>query len=165
MAATMRWNEYNGASATETQGITNLNFGSVDQPNLDYTLYTIRRGEASFDKWIKIDFYSGTFNKVSNFKFWRSDGGTGDGPALPTGITIVGEAGSTADLTYTQPSQTALALSAVPNSEATALTVGPSAGLTTYGLTYYIHLQMQTDTTASPGDVGPIYFTFAWDEE
>ena len=166
MAASVRFNEYNGESATETQGISNLNFGSVDAPNLNPADYPIQRGDASYDKWIKLDFYGGVFNRVSDFKFWRSDGNHGDGPDLPAGISVVGEVGTPAsgDLTYTTPTQTALDLDPVPNTEATAWSVGPSE-LVSYGKTYYIHLQLQTTTEAATGDIPPIYWEFKWTEE
>ena len=164
MAATVEWCEYNGAAGSETVGISNVNFGSTDAPNIDPSQYPIRRGTNSFDKWLKIKF-SGDFNKVYNFKLWRSDGAGGSGPAMPTGIAMVGEVGYAEDLTYTQPGTSSIGDYDVPNTEAGAFLVGPSEGLTGAGYTYYMHLQLKTQETASTGSTPTWYLTFQWDEE
>jgi len=165
MAASVRWNEYNGAGATETTGITNVNAGSVDSPNLDPAANPVKVGEHAYDKWHKIDFFGGTFNKVSNFKFWRSDSGGGDGASLPTGITVKGEVGTPGggDLTFSQPATSAIAASDVPNTEAGALSVGPSE-LTATGKSHYIHTQVQSTGSAPTGET-QFWYTFRYDEE
>jgi len=164
MAAQVRWNEYNGPSGVETVGITNLNFGSVDQPNLNPAEAVIERGTNSFDKWIKIEFYGGTFNRVSEFKFWRCGADGGDGPPLPEGVVVKAEAGQSQDLVYQQPSRQSRIQTECPSSYATALSVGPSE-LTGYGKTYFIHLQVETTEQAPTGDVAMPYFQFMWKEE
>jgi hypothetical protein len=164
MAAQVRWNEYNGPSGTETTGITNLNFGSVDQPNLNPAHAVVERGTNSYDKWIKIEFYGGTFNRVSEFKFWRCSENGGDGPPLPPGVYCRAEAGYSQDLTYSQPTRNTLPMNECPNSYANALNVGP-AELTGYGKTYFIHLQVQTTEQAPTGDVPMPFFKFMWKEE
>lgn len=164
MAATVQWCEYNGAGEEETVGISNVNFGNIDAPNIDPAQYPIRRGQNSYDKWLKIKF-SGTFNKVYNFKLWRSDGAGGSGPAMPTGIAMVGEVGYSSDLDYSQPSTDSIGDYDVPNTEEGAFLIGPSDGLEGPGYTYYIHLQLKTQETAATGDTPTWYLTFQWDEE
>lgn len=165
MPALVRFNERNGAPpGTVTYGITNLNFGNIDAANLPYTSYPIRRGHNSYDKWIKLEWYSGSANKLSNFRFWRSNSEGGNGPSLPPGISFVAEAGTFSDLTYTTPSTSSIGAPECPNTEATALSVGPTS-LTSPGSTYYIHIQEQVSESASTGDVGDVYFTISYDEE
>jgi len=50
MAATARINEFNGASETKTNDITNTNMGSTDAVNLNPVTYPITPGENSFEK-------------------------------------------------------------------------------------------------------------------
>lgn len=157
-------NEYNGAGAVKTTGIVNVNFGSVDAPNLNPAQAVIERGTNSYDKWIRVDFYGGTFNRISNIKVWRSDGQFGDGPVLPSGVWVKGEAGSSSDLTYQQPSRVQRVTQDLPRLKSEALSVGP-AQLTTYGESYFIHLQLVTTTDAPTGDVDLGYIAVEWQEE
>jgi hypothetical protein len=166
MAATVRVNEFNGAGATETLGVTSLNFGAADVPNLTPASYSIQRGTCSFDKYWKVHFYGGTFNKVSVFKFWRCSSEGGEGAGLPTGVSIGAEVGTSGggDLVYAQPSASDKSLSACPSTVGTALAPGPSE-LTAFGKTYYIHCQMVTTEDAATGDVPTMYFALQWQEE
>ena len=127
MAATVRINERNGeAPGTLTNGITNLNFGNIDAANLSYTSYPVRRGYNSYDKWIKLEWYTGSANKLSSFKFWRSDNEGGPGASLPSGLSIVCEAGTDSDLVYVTPSTDSIEADECPNTEAGAVSVGPT---------------------------------------
>jgi hypothetical protein len=164
MAATVSWCEFNGASATETVGISNVNFGNHDSVNIVPASYPIRRGQNSYDKWLKMKF-AGTFNKVYNFKLWRSDSGGGEGAAMPTGISMVGEVGTGSNLSYAAPSTTSIGTYSVPNTEVSAFSVGPTAGLTGAGYAYYMHLQLKTTVDAATGDTPVWYLTFQYDEE
>lgn len=165
MPAVLRINERNGVvPGTVTHGITNLNFGNIDAAHLSYTAHPIRRGQNSFDKWIKLEWYTGAANRLSNFKFWRSDSLGGSGPSLPTGISIVCEVGVLSDLTYVQPSITSIGNHECPNTEAGGMVVGPSQ-LTAVGSTYFVRVQMKTTSQAATGDVPVQYFSFSWDEE
>ncbi len=165
MAATVRINERNGeAPGTLTNGITNLNFGNIDAANLQYASYPVRRGYNSYDKWIKLEWYTGSANKLSSFKFWRSDSEGGSGAALPSGLSIVCEAGVGSDLVYTTPSTEPIDADECPNTEAGALSVGPTE-LIGPGSTYYVHLQAQTTSQASTGDQPTMYFSFSYLEE
>lgn len=164
MAASFRWNEYNGAGETETTGISNANCGNSDAPNLVVASYPTQVGANAYDKWLKVDFYGGTFNKVDNFKFWRSDASGGNGAALPTDVLVKGEVGVGADLTYTTPATSSIAASNLASTEAGALSPGPAAGLTATGKSYYLHFQLQTGATAATGN-GTFYVTFRYDEQ
>lgn len=164
MAALVRWCEYNGPNCVETVGIQNLNFGSVDAPNLNPASAVIERGTASYDKWVKVEFYGGTFNRVSEFRFWRCSADGGDGPALPVGVSVRAEAGVESDLEYKVPSRQVRIGTECPSSEGSALVVGPSE-LRGYGKTYFIHLQVVTTEQAPTGDIQVPYFRFRWKEE
>ncbi len=167
MAATTEWDETNGAfPGGVTHGITGINTGSTDAPNLDPATYQITRPGWSHDKWWKFHFTGGIFTKVDNFKVWRSDNAGGDGPAsIATGIELEGEAGAGIDLTYTDPVNTDKGLSAMPYLEASALDVGPGAGFTGIGYSYYIHCQLRILATAAEGDTPTYNLTFRWDEK
>lgn len=149
MTATFSFDESNDAGEVITVGITNLNFGSVDDPNLVPVTYPIVAGTNSFDKYVKGAF-SGSFTRLENFKFWKASGSYETGE----GITFDGDS-----VVYVQPAQTATGDPAIDTSEPASQNVsignsltgyieGPPAGY--YKKTDYIRLQLQT-TIATPG--------------
>ena len=167
MAATAQWAEYNGAGETETVPITNINMGSNDSVNLTPATYPVTKPGWSYDKWWKI-YFTGTFNLVDNFKVWRSDSGGGDAGSDPlaTGVLFQAEVGApTTDLSYVQPVETDKGLSNIPYQEASALSPGPSAGLSSTGYSYYMHCQLEAEAGASTGDTPTYYLTFRYDEQ
>lgn len=168
MAASVEWDEYNGAGETLTSNITGINMGSFDGPDLTPATYPITKPGWSYDKWWKIDF-GGTFNLVDNFKLWRSNSGGGDAGSDPlaTGVLFQAETSSqaTTDLTYVTPVNTDKGLSDIPYQEASALSVGPAAGLSGVGQAYYMHCQLEAQAGASTGDTPTYYLTFRYDEQ
>ncbi len=163
MAALVRINETNGdPPGQKTLGISNLNFGSIDAPNIVPLQHPIRRGQCSFDKWIKLEWYGGSANKLSNFRFWRGDESGGPGPTIQ-GVIFKGQRGETSDLTYVKPSQVEIVGDEVPAVEGSAWVVGP-AELTSPGETYYVRVQMKTTEEAALGLTPTSYFFFSYDE-
>jgi len=73
MTANFSWNEYNGAGAVETVGISNLNFGNTDAPNITPVSNPITVGANSYGKYIEGAF-SGSFTRIDNIKFWKASG-------------------------------------------------------------------------------------------
>jgi len=157
MSATFGFSESNGATPTVTDAISNINFGSVDSPNLVTTTYPVVAGTNSFHKAIRAKF-TGIGTSISNMLFWKSAG------AYVTSETIVVKL----QTSYLQPTQTALAGSSViPTTSGTALTVLNSSGgssLTSDGYTEYILLQLQTQSNTPAGAVNTKTFTFQYDE-
>jgi hypothetical protein len=156
MAAVMQFSESNGAGETVTDGISNLNFGSVDSTSLDTSTYPITRGNNSFSKYIRAKF-SGTFTTISNMLFWKSVG------SYVTGETI----NAAANTTWAQPNTSSTGDSLIPASAGTALTIQSSAGTSTIsapGYTKYIRLQLATTVSTPSGAVNQKTFTFQWDE-
>ena len=160
MAASYQWAESNGAGEVVTDGIANLNFGSNDSANIVTTTYPVTAGQNSFEKYLRAKF-SGVFTEISNMKFWKS-GGT-----FITGESIK----AIANQTYTAPvsSTSVKAVSDVPESEGTALSVqsteGDTSKLTVAGTyTKYLVLQLQTTTGTPAGAVNQKTFTFQYDE-
>jgi len=156
MPATFEYSESNTAIETVTDAISNLNFGSIDSPNLVTTTYPITAGLNSFSKYIRVKF-SGSFTTISNMLFWMSIG------TLVTDETI--KAG--ANVAFATPSQTATGDSGVPTTEGSALAIQASNGSSTIvapGYTKYIRLQTQTSTSTPSGAVNQKTFTFQYDE-
>ncbi len=156
--ATYQWSETNLVGAVVTDGITNLNFGSVDGANIVVATYPVTAGQNSYEKYIRAKF-SGSFNEISNMKFWKSSG------TVVTGESIK----AAANVAYVQPVNTTsvVATSDVPESSATALAIQSAAGTTTItvaGYTKYVCIQAQTTTATPAGSVNQKTFTFQYDE-
>lgn len=160
MSASFAFSESNTGSQTITDGISNINFGSVDAHDLTPSSNPITFGQNSFSKYIRGKF-TGTWTTISNMKFWKSLG------SYVAGETIV--AGFNA--TYATPSQTGTGDSAVPTSE-------PSQNVNSYegastivhgasgvsGYTGYVRLQLQTTVSTPSGSVNQKTFVMQYDE-
>lgn len=166
MVATFEFDEQNGASpGSKTHGITNGNFGAVDDHNIDITVEAnkIPRGSNSFSKYISGHF-SGTYTQIGpNGKLWMSAG------SLPSGITL--KAAMT--VTYATPTQTSTGDSDIPTSEGSALAVqfgsseaNASNDSTTSNPAYsaYYRCQLQTTSSAPTGAMGAVTITMKYDE-
>jgi len=158
MAATHAWKETGSGGETTA---TNINFGSVDAPNLVPATYPITRATNSFDKYIRC-LFTGSWTEISAMKFWKSAG------VYKTDETITGSANAT----YATPSQTSNGDSLIPTTEGTALGINSAEGAATIvyggsgvsGYTGYIRLQTKTLVTTPSGAVNQKTFTFQYDE-
>ena len=157
MGATYQWSESNEAEVV-TDGVSNLNFGSNDSPNLVSANHPIVAAENSFEKFIRAKF-SGTFTEISNMKFWKSAG------AYKTGEVIK----AAANLAFGTPTSSTStgATSDIPTSEVTALVIQAADGsaiITSAGYTKYMCLQLQTTASTPAGSVNTKTLVFQFDE-
>ena len=158
MAATYQWSESNGSGETVTDGITNMNFGDNDSPNLVTTTYPIVAGNNSYEKYIRAKF-SSSFTEISNMKFWMS-----------VGTYLAGEdIKAAANQAYVQPVKTTstVATVTVPTGVGSALSIQAADGSGTIvapGYTKYFVLQEQTTGSTPAGAVNTKTFTFQYDE-
>ena len=157
MPATHEFSESNLVGEVVQDGIANLNFGSVDDHELNTTTYPITRGDASFEKYIRAKF-SDSFTEISNMKFWRSDV-----LGYKTGETLK----AAANVAFATPSATPNADSDIPLVVGSALAIQSAAGTTTItapGYTKYIRLQIQTTGSTPSGSVFQKTLTMQYDE-
>jgi hypothetical protein len=164
MAATFNWAQSNGVgeTATDLGASGNLfNFKTNDDATAaNYSTNPITAGLASMEVYLRGHF-TGTFNKIDNLQFWQS---TAFSPA--TGLAIKAAMNN---VTYATPSVTANADSAIPTSDPATANVSIGGSLSGYldaaGYSDYIRLQLQTTTSANPGDTSLAVFTLQYDEQ
>jgi len=149
MAATHQWSESNLVGQVVADGITNINFGSVDDHELVPATYPITRATNSFDKYIRA-LFTGSWTEISAIKFWRSD---------VLGYKTEETLKASANATYSAPSQTSNGDSDIPLSEGTALGINSAEGNATIvygatgvsGYTGYVRLQLKTTVNTPSG--------------
>ena len=157
MAATHEFSESNLVGEVVQDSITNLNFGSVDDHELNTITYPITRGDASFEKYIRSKF-SGGFTEISNMKFWRSD---------ILGYKTDETLKAAANVAFATPSATPNADSDIPLVVGSALAIQSAAGTTTItapGYTKYIRLQIHTTSSTPSGAVFQKTLCFQYNE-
>jgi len=159
MSANFEWSETDHAAPGDiTDGISNLNFGNADNPNLSpVSSYPITAGENAYEKYIRAKF-SGIFTKIENMKFWKSAGDYKTGETIAYRLVV----------TYVQPVITDMGGTAIPITEGTAVTIHASDGTTLYidsaGYTEYFVLQLKTSAATPAGAVNSKVFKFQYDE-
>lgn len=155
MAATITITERNGTSpGSDTNSITNCNFGSNDSPNLNTITYPLQASSNSYVKYWKyyVSNNSGG-NTINNLTFYIKTGG-----ANPQGgVTL--KFNDTA--TYTTPTRNALSGTNVPvgdpaSSNVTGTTTGND---TVFG--NYIECQAQVTTGITSGDSVTLVFKYS----
>jgi hypothetical protein len=153
MAATFQWSESNGAGQVVTDGISNVNFGNVDAPNIVPASNPIAANSNSFEKWVRGKF-SGVFNSIANLRFWKSLGTYVTGEDIKAAVNA----------SYATPVSTAsiVATVTVPIVEGSALV--PAAPSTNPDYSGYITMQLQTTSSTPPGNVNQKTFTLKYDE-
>lgn len=164
MAATFTWSQSNGAGETVTDlgSSGNLfNFKSSDDATAaNYSSNPITAGESSYEVYLRAKF-TGTFNTIDNLQFWQS---TAFSPSTGLQVTFDGN-----NVSYATPSETDNGNSAVPSSDPGTANVSISGALTgqlsASGYSDYILLQLDTTTSAAPGDTSLAVFTLQYDEQ
>jgi hypothetical protein len=165
MASTQSWTEYNGTSpGTATANRTDVNWKTLDDSTA--TLYSadpVTAGNNSMPK-IQCLVFAGTWNSLSAFTYKVST------TAPATGITLVGSVLTA----YTQPatsatgdSTTNMTSGIAANFAGTSTPFATGASTASGGGTYYVNAfrtQIQTTTSAGPGDISAITVTAAWTE-
>ena len=161
MAATFAWIETNSGGVETTA--TNLNFGNLDQTNVDATVYPILAGSNSFEKYIQASF-GGTFTSISELKFWMSVG------VLESPETLLG---TVAESGYAAPAladpvttTSTKATKTIPNTEPSGANVGIGGSLlgslVAPGRSDLMVLQLQVDAGAEAGPLSNKTFTMEW---
>jgi len=165
MASTQTFSEGNGSNAgTETTSRGEMNWKNVDDSTTAYSSSVITAGNNSFSKAQAIVF-AGTWNSLSSLTVKV------DNNAPATGLSIVGvvrsasftpSASSTGDGAM---STSGAAVNFTGTSWATAFAAGSSSS--TAGGTLYtqpLRTQLQTTSSAAPGDIASRTFTWSWTE-
>lgn len=206
MASTFNWTLRYGATGTKVvgkahtptgsetreegmaanSGLLNINFLSIDTGEavgglkangaVDYTIYPIRAGENSVERWVRPHWHfdAGVTNKISGVKFWMSAGNNvlNDPIAIyykvtqtystpSTGTAVIG-ANSAGNIVPTgTPTFCSNPVSVTFAGQAT-LTSGALAGGGQYS--DYVVLQLRTSNSATPGNVQQKTFTIQYDE-
>lgn len=153
MAATFEWSESNGAGQTVTTPVSNVNYGSVDAPNITPSANPIAAGNNSFEKWNRGRF-SGTYTSIANLRFYKSAGSYVTGESIKAAVNAA----------YATPtaSTSSVATAAVPTTEGSALV--PTAPGSSPSFSGYIITQLQTTVSTPPGNVNTKTFTLKYDE-
>jgi len=77
MAATVNISESNGAGETVTDGVTQINLGSTDAPNLNVSTQAnqIVRGALSYRKYLRVHLSAlGGSTQIAGIRIWKSAG-------------------------------------------------------------------------------------------
>lgn len=163
MASSVTFTEYNGAGQTATASRAEMNLKNIDDSTTAYSSSPVTAGNNSFNKQ-QSAVHAGTYNSLSAASYKIASNAPG------TGLSIVGSVLATS---YVQPATTATGDSAMSTSGASANfgngTDGYRTGTSTYtaGGTVYVNplrLQLQTTTSAAPGDTTSETITYAWTE-
>lgn len=184
MSATFNWCEDNGAATgSPSHGTTRSGFGAdtnyptdVNWKNVDdntvnsgtaYSASPITYGNNSFTKY-QYGHFSGSFNQISAGLFAHT------ATAFGTGLTLKG----TVTSTYATPATTTNAALTTDMTSAISIgsglavdfsTTGPEAAspattLSAAGYSQYLATQLQTTTSAAPGDTAQVTLTFQYNE-
>lgn len=168
MASTQTWSEGNGTNAgTETTSRTDANWKNIDDSTTAYSSSPITAGNNSFSKYQAIKF-GGTFNTLSSLTYKVSSNAPGTGlsvvaavitaasPATPT-TTATGDSAASTTGTSANFIQTSTWTSVFAAGTSTAGATTP-----VYGQAY--RTQLQTTSSAAPGDISTVTITATWTE-
>lgn len=184
MAATLVLSESNGAGQTVTDGISNINFGSTDAPNITPASNPIVIGLNSYAKFIRIKVTNmGGSNTIDVFKVWKSAGTFVTGETIRSNTDDFG-GGRYARTVYNTPDRIPLAatnelilnfatsLPSVANLSISAAGTAndgnadtPAGTITVAGnYSQYWTLMMITTGSTPAGAVNQKTFTYVWNE-
>jgi len=171
MVATLTFGERNGAPAgTPTNSLTNMNFGSDENANVDYAANPIDAGTFSYDKFFYIYVANmDTSNLVDNFRVAMS--GTID--AQTSYFSNLSGSGDLPDDAYIQPINSGLSTLCNVDMPTTLTALAENlgtSGATSNGLatattqTDYFTAQLEVSGSAAPGDLTQKTFHALYDE-
>lgn len=191
MAATVEFSESNGLNSAEsvTDGISNINFGTADTPNITTTSHPIIIGGYSYAKWLRFHVSDmGGSSSISKLRFYKQSG------VYVTGETIGGNpAGSPSTAWYistyahainggsiiTTPyagdgsailggnkySSAGLAIpTSLPASENVLIGTTTGGSLSAPGYSSYMAIGLATTASTPSGAVNQKVFAMTWDE-
>lgn len=175
MAATVEIAERNGASpGTETDGVTNLNMGSVDQPNLNPATYPISAvaGGCAYEKWERVLVTTlGGSSQVDNIRIWLSNtgGGFATGEQLLCNLTTSGYVAASYPSAGPSDSTSTVATITTPTSQPGSANIGIGGALSgniTAAPAYsdYFVFQEQVTTSTPAGALNTKTIEILWDE-
>lgn len=161
MASTQTWSEFNGAGQVETTSRAEMNWKNIDDSTTAYSSSPISAGNNSFGKYQALKF-AGTFDQLLSLTYKV------DNNAPATGVSIVGAVVTS----YSTPSTSATGDGAMSTSGAAAnfnngsTPFGAGTSTTTTNPVYAnaLRTQLQTTSSAAPGDIATRTFTAAWTE-
>jgi hypothetical protein len=167
MAATCNIKVCTGTNAaTESSGdAANLNFMATDAYDSSGSSYQSNpivvpgSGNAySYERWFRAEF-TGTFNAITNVKYYKSAGTLSD-------AALIINAGESASGVTPVVTASSIATGAVPTSSGSAIDITPSGGIDTSGdETDYGVMQLVVPyTVVTPGDIGSQTITLMYDE-
>lgn len=172
MAATVEICESNENSGEEiTHNITNMNYGSVDDPNLTPASYPVTVGEFSFFKLIRLHVTAmGTSNQIDNVRVWKSAGDYVTDEGIQASLH---ETQGTYDgikvTAYATPNATEYTAYAIPTSEPSGANLGIggslTGSLTDVGYSDYLKSQRKSGASTPPGDANQLTISWKYDEQ
>lgn len=165
--ASLELSETNGATVV-TDGITNLNYVSVDTPNASSSANPITAGQNSYEKYIRIHLIAiNDSNQVDNFQIWMTPSATTTGISYYANLKTA----PTNNDTYATPVTTTStkATLAMPTSDPGSYNLGvggASTALTTNN-TYsdYFISQLRTTGSTPPGNLPQKTIHVQYDEQ
>jgi len=172
MAATVELKIYTGTDAANENPASGdasnwnlMNTDSYDSTGTDYQLAANRipvpssGTNYSYERWMRLKF-SGTFNEITNIKFYHSAGTLSD-----ANLDLLAGATTTAATPTNAASTIATTTLSSWDSEDEAIDITPSGGITTTGYSNYAVVQLKVPSTVTtPGDIGTQTITFMYDE-
>lgn len=170
MTALVQISETNGAgSGTPHQNVSNLNAGSNDSYEIVPATYPITVGTNAYHKMNRVEWVSGTANKIDNLQIWIDTGsGYKTGEGIQTNLRTSAYGGA---LTYSSnnPSQTTFTDQTMPTADPTAANLGIggtlAGNLTAVGFSDYWKWQLQTTGSTPAGDANQKTFHIQYDEQ
>jgi hypothetical protein len=168
MAATVRIDESNGAGETITNGISNMNYGSTDAPNLTIDNTTvIVAGQNSMTKYWKFEVTSmGGSNQIDTLELYKSAGAYVTGEGIQCNLRTSSYGGGATYVTPTQTTYTDQALATADPAAANWGIAGTLAGtIVAPGKSDYMKRQLQTTSSSPPGNVNQKTMTIKWNEQ
>lgn len=167
-AATVNISETNGDSGSPvvTDGITNLNFGSVDAPNIVAANHPVAIGTHSYGKYERFHVASlGDSTTISDLRYWASVYVPLTGERLRT--NNYGNNGGSV-ITYATPSQTSIGTTTIATSDPGSANVDIGGSLVgtiiAPGYSGYFQFQTQTNvggaTPSGPANTKTLIFQY-----
>lgn len=167
MAASVRFDESNGAGETITNGISNMNYGNSDAANLTIDSTTvITAGNNSYTKYWKFEVTAmGGSNQIDTLELYKSAGAYVTGEGIQTDLRT----SSYSAPSYATPVTTTYTDQALATSDPAAANWGIATSLagtlTSTGKSDYMKSQLQTTSSSPPGNVNQKTFTIKYNEQ
>jgi hypothetical protein len=160
MVSTFAFHEGNGAAPGTFGSVANLNTGSSDSKELVTSTYPVIAGQNSYEKWF-VGSWGGTFSKINNVQFWKSNGAYVTGEVVKWGSST----------TYVRPTTTTSTVAlgsvpiAAPGSQNVLMQGTLTGSIVTTGSSGLIVLQTQSTVSVTPGAANTKTYTIQWDEQ